>query len=89
MTIVQVQVENNIERELRVYRGIVLKQDLKNAVQAPSMKELRRDIEKFCTGNREASQKYVGFEHKHHVTIEFAQMLIGHLFLSCKIILIT
>ena len=84
-----VQVENKIERELRIYRGIVLKQDLRKAVQAPSMKELRRDIEKFCGCNTDAHQIYVGFEHKHHVTIEFAQLLISHLFLSCKIILIT
>ena len=83
-----VQVENKIERELRVYRGVVLKQDLKNAVQAPSMKELRGDIEKFCRSNTDAKEQYGGYEQKHHVSIIFAKMLICHLFLDCKIILI-
>ncbi len=83
-----VQVENKIERELRVYRGIVLKQDLKTAVQAPSMKGLRADIEKFCTAHDDAKTTYSGYEQKHHVSIIFAKMLICHLFLDCKIILI-
>lgn len=83
------QVENKIERELQVFRGVVLKQHLRKAIQAPSMKELRSDIDRFCTSNSLAKDKYQQFEHKHHVSIEFAQMLIWHLFLDCKIVLIT
>lgn len=84
-----IQVENKIVRELRIFRGYVLKQDLKSTVQSPSLKELRKDIEKFCAASSEGKKNYEGYEQKHHVTIEFAQLMIANLFLDCKVILIT
>lgn len=81
-------IENKIERHLRVYRGYVLKQDLKEAIQAPSMKALREDISKFLK-NTEGASLYIGYEQKHHVSLDFAIKIIQHIYTDCKIILIS
>lgn len=81
-------IENNIQIHLPVRRGVVLKDDLRKAVGAPSLKVLRGDVQAFCEKKSLLAQ-YDEIKAKHSFPLDFSVSFIQHLYLeNCKIILI-